>query len=168
MIITLKGTNPDIGLIESHINKSINHDSRFTVHTQFLSPRRMKLYDVRLKEKKRYCGNHPNSCEVEGGRMGKYLEGLDWVEFNDRINDVLDNLHVSARVYTAVCELRRGFERRHNYDSHIINEWRGLYEWDKKGEDSDYEDYCGRFAPDSTYPFGTPGEYEPRKDTVNG
>lgn len=164
MYITLKGKN-DVGIatVEAHINKAINHDSRFTVHIQFLSNKRLKMYDVRLKEKKRYCGNHPNSCEVEGGRMGRYLEGLDWVEFNDRINDVLDSLNVSARVFSSVCEIRRNRERRHNYDSHLILPSRGLYEWDKRGEDSDYEDYCGRYAPDSTYPYGTPGEYEVRK-----
>ena len=102
-------------------------------------------------------------------RNAKYLEGLDWVEFNDRINDVLDSLNVNARVYTSVCEIRRGTERRIHYGSHPIpGNYMGLTEWDKVGEDSDYEDYCGRIAPESTYPFGTPGEYEPRKDTVNG
>lgn len=161
MIITLKGSNDvSIETIEAHINKEINHDSRFTVHCEILSDKRMKLYDVRLREKKRYCGSHPNSCEVEGGRMGRYLEGADWVEFNDRINDVLDRLNVSARVYSGVCELREGRNRRINYGSHIINPYRGLYEWDKRGEDCDYEDYCGRIAPASSYPFGTPGSYE--------
>lgn len=165
MYVTLKGKNDrTIESLASFIGMKINNGSRFDVKIDILSPRRLKMYDVRLKDKKEYCGNHPNACEVEGrGRMGKYLEGVDWVEFNDRINDALDFLDVSARVFSSVCELRRGRERRINYGSSLIMPYGRFYQWDKVGEDSDYENCCGHYAMNSEYPWGTPGDYEERK-----
>jgi hypothetical protein len=165
MYITLKGKNDrTIESLADFIRMKINNGSRFELHIDILSARRLKMRNIRLKEKKRYCGNHPNACDIEGGRMGRYLEGLDWVEFNDRINDILDYLDINARVYSSVCEVRAGKKRRTNYGSHLLDHlWRPVYQWDKKGEACDYEDCCGIYAPDSDYPYGTPGDYEERK-----
>lgn len=121
----------------------------------------LHVCSIRLQEKKDYCGNHPNGCEANvfggRGRRAVFLEGLDWVDFNDRLNDALDVHHTEAWVESGVCVLRRGFERRINYGSHLRG---NFYQWDKIGNvDCDYENYCGDEAPESTYPYGTPGEY---------
>ncbi len=135
---------------------TIEHNPNGKKYTAFLH-----VCAIRLQEKKDYCGNHPNSCEfnVFGGRGRKavFLEGLDWVDFNDRINDACDALHVEAKIETGVCVLRKGFERRINYGSHIQG---NFYQWDRVGYDEDYENWCGEEAPESTYPYGTPGTYE--------
>jgi hypothetical protein len=165
MQITIaKHQNIDVFNVVNAIEQSINQGSRFNCRIEVLSKNRIKLRNVRLDAKKRYCGNHPNACEVQGrGRMGNYLEGLDWVEFNDRINDIFDHLNVEANVYTSVCWIRRGRRRRVCYGSHLNSGFFGTYVWDRDGEDSDYEDYCGTMnAPDSEFPYGTPGEYAER------
>jgi hypothetical protein len=165
MYITLKGKNDrTIESLGDFIRMKINNGSRFSVEIDILSARRLKMRNVRLKESRPYCGSHPNACEVAGAdRSYKYLEGTDWVEFNDRINDCLDFLNINARVFSGVCEVRAGTKRRINYGSHHTGWFNQPYEWDKVGEPCDYEDYCGIYAPDSSYPFGTPGDYEERK-----
>lgn len=121
-----------------------------------------KIRNIRLNEKKPYCGNHPEMCELQGfgnrkPRMNDCLEGADWVDWNDRLNDVLDALNVSADVASSACTLRRNTKRRTNYGSY----WVGNFaQWEVYGEHSDYADYCGQVAPASVYPFGTPGEYD--------
>ncbi len=91
------------------------------------------------------------------------LEGLDWVDFNDRLNDVLDALGISADVYSSVCNIRQGFNRRtvYNYES------RGFQNiWLKTGDQYDYMNAIGRVAPASDYPSGTPGLYTRRRKAV--
>jgi hypothetical protein len=161
MYVTLKQDH-DIHDLKWHLWQEIQNYSRFTASFEIVSDKRIRIRDVRLKDKKRYCGNHPNACDIEGGRMGKFLEGLDWVEFNDRLNDVLDRLNLSARIFSDVCEVRDGRERRINYGSIYRH---NFFEWEKKGSPSDYEDWCGKKgAPASDYPFGTPGLYERKVD----
>jgi len=138
----------------------ISRTSRFNFSVEFAGKTVIKLRNIRLKEKKRYCGNHPNACDIEGGRMGTYLEGLDWVDFNDTLNDVLDSLSVSAYVRSAVCIIRKGTRRRTVYGSFLVRHlWRPVYQWNKDEDDECYENWCGGSAPISEYPFGTPGEY---------
>lgn len=157
MLVTIKsGENPSI--IAEHIRLAINERSRFTCEVETVGKTRFKIRNIRLKESKRYCGSHPYACDIEGGRMGKYLEGADWVEVNDRINDVLDFYEVEAWVRSAVCTIRRGRERRVEYDGYPLGH---AYQWNKEGE---MEDWCGRIAPDSWYPEGTPGLYERKVD----
>lgn len=159
MIITVKNKVP-LNLIEAHLNKEFNYESRFKLRIVHVGPSRLKLESVRLRQSKEYCGNHPNECARNEGKPQRrnYLEGTDWVEFNDRINDVLDHLEVDAWVRSSIVEIRKGRSRRINYTSHFINNFIG-YQWDQFGEEDDYEDCIGRYSPASTYPFGTPGEY---------
>lgn len=122
----------------------------------------VNIKNIRLKESKEYCGNHPNACEIQvvgrKNRKAKFLEGADWVEFNDRLNDVLDRLYVNANVNSAICNIRIGYDRRVQYDSHWnFNQW----EWDRNGFPNHYESWThGERAPSSIYPEGTPGSYE--------
>lgn len=119
------------------------------------------VLDIRLAEAKPYCGNHPDACEVGIGkpRRAKFLEGADWVDFNDRLNDVLDRLDVDADVASAVCNIRQGRQRRTCYTSEPT--FGRQTQWVKVGSSYDYEDWCGRSgAPASDYPLGTPGSYE--------
>lgn len=116
----------------------------------------LELRIIRLKEAKPYCGNHGGPCLIERTpkRKSRCLEGVDWVEFNDLVNDILDSLGVSADVMSSACTIRRGRSRRVVYKA----DSRG--EWDKLGTNSEYEDWSGRVAPRSKYPEGTPGGEE--------
>lgn len=131
-------------------------DSRFTFNFDYISARRFKIVDVRLKSTKAYCGNHPGACQIGGkDRRHNYLEGADWVEFNDILNDVLDELGVDARVESSVVRVRQGMERCVEYRQ---QQGRGRNaEWEKIGV---YQNYCWKKAPVSKFPAGTPGIYE--------
>lgn len=120
---------------------------------------------VRLREAKPYCGSHPGACNtrlsiyfpVKRNRKAKYLEGLDWVAFDDWLNNVLDQLNISATVESAVCIIRKGTERRTGYFS-VFDKY-GNQEFTKMGADYGYKDYCGKPAPISDCTPDTPGEY---------
>lgn len=161
MLISIKSDHS-----QEHVRQAVHEwfrPSRFNIGEILLQGKTvLNIKMIRLKEKKRYCGNHPNACDIEGGRMGNYLEGVDWVEFNDRLNDVCDALQVSAFIRSdRVVIIRKGRERRVNYDSHILPRAFGQqFDWDYDAPECDFEDYCGRIAPASEYPYGTPGTYE--------
>lgn len=160
MLVTIKdGFNR--ALLANKIEAEFEN-SRFSVQVVPVGKTRINIKNVRLRESKVYCGSHPYACDIEGGRKAKYLEGADWVEFNDRLNDVLDRWEVSAWVRSSVCEIRRGLDRRVEYDGRLTNEFVNEYTWyfsgDSHSEDA-YQNYCGKIAPASEYPFGTPGEY---------
>lgn len=129
--------------------------SRFTANLQFIG-KNIKIADIRLKESKPYCGNHPAACERGGShRKAKYLEGADWIEFNDLLNDCLDSLNCSANVASSVCIIRKGLLRRthYGYKPHptaiFANVW-------NKDDPAYYED--GRKSKlKSSFPSGTPG-----------
>lgn len=134
-------------------------NSRFTAEITNPTPRKIKILKVRVKAGKAYCGNHPYGCEIGGvDKKAKFLEGADWVEFDDLLNDALDSLLVDAKVSSSVCILRKGRRRRTNYDGNYNGGGRNA-QWDKDAPDHDYEDYCGRIAPPSEFPEGTPGIY---------
>lgn len=136
--------------------------SRFTANIEVKSARCLEVKMIRLREAKPYCGNHPAECEnnFTKPRRGKYLEGTDWVSFNDLLNDVLDSMNVEANVNSAVCNIRQGRNRRVGYGYHMEGVFRTFAVWDRVGEPQDYEDWCGKEnAPDSCYPIGTPGIY---------
>lgn len=144
--------------VESHIN----NNSRFNMTVRF-SPKYKESIDlqrIRLKESKVYCGSHPFACDINGGCKSNFLEGADWVEFNDLINDVLDSLHVEANVQSTVCIIRKGMKRRIRYWGRLTNSFINEYTWDLDEHDTYFENYCGMIAPNSEYPEGTPGLYE--------
>lgn len=162
MDITLKD-NLDAWSVHKYLFAELNDCSRFKAEVHVLSDKRIKIKNVRLKESKVYCGAHPFACDIAGGRKANYLEGADWVEVNDRVNDVLDRLNAKAYVRTSICIIRKGNNRRVKYDGHWLD-LGGLAlhpEWNKDETDPDaYQDWCLKVAPNSWYPEGTPGTYE--------
>lgn len=136
-------------------------NSRFTAEVD-PGRRKVTIRKVRLLKKKLYCGNHPKACElVIHGKHKRldFLEGADWVEFNDLVNDVLDRMDVECHVESAVCIVRKGRRRRVEYDANV-QQANGNWQWDKDGPDYHYADNCGSTEENqmiSTFPFGTPG-----------
>jgi hypothetical protein len=140
----------------------------------------LMVHEVRLRKTKVYYGNHPAACKNTEelrkrpfGGKALYLEGADWVGWNDLVNDVLDALGVDADVASSVCEIRIGRNRRIRYDYHVEEreyetlqgvETRSIPEWDRFGDSNDYGDYCGKPAPVTEYPEGTPGLAKWRAD----
>lgn len=158
MKITIKD-DTDPYVIQDRLLDGLNN-SRFAFTTKVPTHSSVVISRIRLKESKEYCGNHPAECEVNGigkPRKANYLEGLDWVEFNDLLNDILDQFSVEANVASSVCIIRQGFKRRVNYE---MSRQFSQNQWTKKGDDDDYVNYCGVDAPASSYPYGTPGLYE--------
>jgi hypothetical protein len=165
MKISIKDKNVDPGNLALVIQNHINLNSRFTCDVILPGKTIIKLKNIRLRESRKYCGNHPNACEIGGApsRSAKYLEGADWVEFNDMINDILDALEVTANVATAVCKVRKLNRRRVHYGSHM----QGFnWQWNMDEDDYFYVDWNNSPAPNSTYPYGTPGIYERKDDWV--
>lgn len=109
---------------------------------------------IRLRIKKGYCGNHAGPCRLTGRKHKRadYLEGLDWVSWNDMLNDALDSIGHDGDVRSTTCILRWGRKRRIEYVS-------GTYggEWDRDTEDRFYVDCIGKTPPETIYPYGTPG-----------
>lgn len=146
-ITKIHGT--DTRIIETSLIEFLGR-SRFTARVESF-PRKMTIRDVRLKNAKDYCGNHPFACIADRPhRKFKYLEGADWVAFNDMVNDVLDKLNVSANVESSVCVIRIGAERCIEYSGKSD----GFHpEWTKKGI---YKNCIGTNVR-ARYPEGTPG-----------
>jgi hypothetical protein len=143
-------------------------DSRFNVDGMTVTHRpragvMIKMGQVRLKSAKDYCGNHPGGCEFPGlgpDRKAKFLEGADWVEFNDRVNDVLDRLCINAHVENSLLIIRKvDLGRRMLYGQASFGR---NAQWNKDEHYKDYEDHCGD-DPSKTemseFPDGTPGQY---------
>lgn len=130
--------------------------SRFTARIES-NHNKITIHNVRLKQSKHYCGNHPFACPVRPFEKPHkkliYLEGADWVAFNDMINDVLDRLFISADVRSSLVIIRKDKRRCVYYWGHLLNAFNN--EWNKEGEF--YEDWMGRKAPRSRFPKGTPG-----------
>lgn len=152
------------------LHDDINFNSRFTAEVERV-PRKItndaiRIRNIRLKDSKIYCGNHPAACELGGShRKGRTLEGADWVEFNDLINNICDRLWIRANVSTAVCVIRKGYERRIKYGMFRDG---NFWQWKKDEPDASYEDCCSRQAPYSEFPEGTPGIYSPTGYEVIG
>ena len=129
------------------------NQSRFTAK---ISETKYKILldKVRLKLPKPYCGNHCGPCIVGNNKHRKlnYLEGLDWVSFNDMINGLLDESNLSANVFSRICIVRKGFLRRTSYFGIDGGEF-------FKDDNNAYED--GRVKKINTkYQSGTPGIFD--------
>lgn len=112
----------------------------------------VKLSKIRLKTSKDYCGNHAGPCQIKGVHRDKkanFLEGSDWVAFNDGINDLLDKLKVEANVTSSICVMRKGLLRRVEYSGVDGGEF------DKEGEE--YLNNIGGKAIKSYCQSCTPG-----------
>lgn len=134
----IKPKNPDdIDKIVTAVRQWLE-ESRFTaeVYGKFHSrwKHAIRVERVRKRAKEIYCGQHPNECVANPffdrkERKGRWLEGSDWVGFNDGLNDVLDGLEVEADVWSYNREalkagryfIRKGRCRRVDYDSDWVN-----------------------------------------------
>ena len=123
---------------------------------------------VRLRRAKPYCGQHPGPCLAQNRRrhpVGKWLEGADWVGFNDGLNDLLDRLRYDADCWSYNREamgntyyIRRGRLRRCNYASDMLHRFGGVVAFWEKDRSHDFVDHYGRKRPlRSEYTPGTPG-----------
>jgi hypothetical protein len=111
----------------------------------------VRILGIRLRVPKGYCGNHAGPCRVTGRRHKtlNYLEGLDWVSWNEMLNDALDSIRFDGDVASSHCIIRKGRRRRLDYLGVDAGEF---------DRDTDaYGDYCGRKAPPCDYHWGTPG-----------
>jgi hypothetical protein len=129
--------------------------SRFCCDMSMKTARRsisIEFRNVRLSTSKPYCGNHAGPC-LRGGRdrKGNWLEGRDWVSFNDMLNDVLDALRISANVASSVCVVRIGRKRCVRY----IGGDGG--EWIRNNDPSNFADCIGMGPQVAEVPDGTPG-----------
>jgi len=136
--------------------------SRFLAEVHLIKTTAINILMVRLETPKKYCGSYPNSCPYVDRSWHKhkfhdFLEGADWVEFNDLVNDVCDQLGISARIKTRTCIIRKKFNRRIAYNSSLVG---NFYNWDYDADDSCYYDGCYRRSPPSSFPTGTPGIYK--------
>jgi hypothetical protein len=123
----------------------------------------LSFHIIRLKESKPYCGNHPAGCEFTTDRTParrNFLEGADWVAFNDLLNDCADSLSLSCNISSAFVDIRQGPCRRTYYDAdwESMNPHTGIVQlWEKIGLPEHYVDRRGQPATRSDYPEGTPG-----------
>lgn len=163
-------TDIDLFSLKAVLDKKIA-GSRFTVRVEvaFLrgTKRGLKISEVRLRNKKDYCGAHPGPCLVTGKKhiRAAYLEGLDWVGFNALVNDTLDATSTEATVFTYNREsretryfVRRGRLRRVRYPYEYAVSGRFAH-W-TQGGDLAFEDHCGKPPPEIDYSAtlnGTPG-----------
>lgn len=121
---------------------------------------KIALSGIRLRQKKDYCGNHAGPCLVQGGRHAhtRFLEGLDWVSFNDMVNDVLDVLNVDGDIRSGGwgfhgTVVRKDGRRRVVY---FDGELPGVF--DSDGDANCFEDNRGmKRHVESDYTCGTPG-----------
>ena len=144
--------------------------SRFTCKIKSTGFRFINISLVRLKTAKPYCGNHAKACEQEqqgdcsAHAKRKFLEGADWVEFNDMVNDVLDAVGCNALAASSLVEIRQAKKRRTVYEATFSRGIRGManfeWVWDMRGTPAHYQDRRGMSSPASTFPEGTPGIYE--------
>lgn len=143
----------DINKVDNTYNEILKsiQGSRFKAEVR-LNKNTISFHKIRLQKSKEYCGSHAGPCLLGGpDRKAVFLEGADWVEFNDRLNNIMDKLGLSANIASSVCVIRKGFLRRIKYSGGKGGEW-------LKDENA-YLDNCGKPAIKSSYPSGTPGIY---------
>ena len=123
-----------------------------------------RFRNIRLRHVKDYCGQHAFSCAVANPgrppgrhRHAAYLEGADWVAFNDMVNDVLDDLNVSAEVWSDARNVERGVSVRHGFRRCV--EYQASLaqggDWLREGVFADWRKRKKRRR--AKYPAGTPG-----------
>lgn len=149
--------------------------SRFTLRADCDTLRKnyhgVKVTEVRLKKAKDYCGQHPGPCVNFGfgerkHRKHKFLEGLDWVGFNQMVNDTFDRLKIDCDVFSFNREMRgggkyyirKGTLRRLKYPYESVN---GIFQlWLPGTVEEDFVDYNGKEPPAIPWyvlDAGTPG-----------
>lgn len=132
----------------------------------------LKISRVRLRIPKLYCGQHAGPCPIRFGgerphKLGRWLEGSDWVGFDDFLNDVLDRYKVEADVWQKGQDFLRPYFLRLGRARRILHPdtWVGRFGvffqgWECENYPHEFsEEHFGskRDAPRAAYPAGTPG-----------
>jgi hypothetical protein len=138
-----------------NVMNTVRHISRFNfIMTEFTKAGKfyVRFDTIRLKKSKHYCGNHAGPCQINPAFekphiKGKWLEGADWVAFNDMINDTLDFLQFDADVSSSTCKIRIGLMRCIEYIGEDGADFQrnGVYR------------NCLNVKVKTKYPNGTPG-----------
>lgn len=134
MNIDLNDTTPREQIIHA-LKLKLHEDGRFRADfSETLGLQRraaIRVDRVRLTQKKAYCGQHAGPCDLGAPgnarkKYSHYLEWWDWIEWNNLVNDVLDDLGVDADVWSLPHGMdidqgkrfyvRRGRMRRYRYD----------------------------------------------------
>lgn len=131
--------------------------TRFTMRIE-THRSKVTIHDIRLTYSKEYCGNHPLPCPnrgfVQKHKKAKYLEGGDWVAFNDFLNDCLDAMGCICNAKSSLCIIRKHGERCTAYDSRPQGDFNN--EWVK--DSGVFENKINSGTPvQAHYPEGTPG-----------
>lgn len=155
MTINLLEATMDLNELEGALLRWFN-SSRFDIHEIHRRPYpghgRFKgggltLLRIRRKKGSLHFGFAPNANEAPMRTRGwgsreyrpckvKFLGGLDWIEFNDLLNDFADHHKLNADIGTGQCVLRRGMKRRIGYyASEQTLKWCGrerqIFAWDR-------------------------------------
>lgn len=132
----LQGLRKRLGLLKFSLREKLR-TAGFTcniTHAVFDKGSHVELYitNVRLPEKRPYCGQHPGSCPIGAPKPRyKYLEWDDWIRFNNVVNAVLDvRSHHHFEVFSRPLGVRGRFWIRKN------NKARKHYDWEEKGGSS--------------------------------
>jgi hypothetical protein len=93
----------------------------------------VRIYGIRLRYRVKYWGNGPDMRDnpmlrTRGVPRMPFLQGLDWIDFNDSLNDMLDHHGIIADVCSARCVLRKKDRRRIDY----------LGKWTSEQQDGGY------------------------------
>lgn len=127
--------------------------------------RSVRIVGVRLRRKKFYCGQHAGPCRAVFAKrhpLASYLEGADFVGFNDMLNDLCDKHRIEANIWSTReslgrLYLRRGRSRCNFYECDYITgqHWHA----NERESTSFYDTHFGveTPAPRSKYTDGTPG-----------
>lgn len=129
----------------------------------------LKISGPRLLRKKFYCGQHAGPCRAGVRRrhpLGSWLEGADFVAFDDMLNDLCDKYQIEAEIWSTResigrLYLRDGKLRRNRYYNPC-----GVAHWMGGRHRSDFIDRFGNPEPAerSDFTAGTPGIPEWLKD----
>lgn len=194
MDILVHDEKPNAGLLEDVFQRVIRA-SRFTADVYSMDPNSvkgsirggvLKILNVRVKGPSRVdCESHPGECVVIPNFFGfepkrkksRFLEGSDWVEFDDLLSSICDHMGASATIYSwnrdtdkpGRLYIRKKRERRIVYDCHEV--WRNLpflgntligRAWNNNAPAEHFMDCIGIEAPLSSFIEGTPGSYDPK------
>jgi hypothetical protein len=131
----------------------------------------LRLLQIRLKNKKYYCGQHPGPCPINRifapppHPLCHLLEGLDWVSLDDMVNDILDRHSIEALVWSHGTEFDRKFfirrhqQRRTNYPMRLFR-YPDVWAWETHQSLAEWDSSHFGVSNDATrsrYPEGTPG-----------
>ena len=138
--------------------KFINSCETVEVSNRFYTALDMSNFKITglhcFKPTKRYQGGMINIIEVRNkwsrfatGKATHCLRPLDWVRFNDFVNDFLDDQGIIADVSSSRCIVRKGAERRHYYEYRESRGW----DYDASIYDHAYHNGIGKISFRSTF-----------------